>query len=88
MSRTILKTKRFQKNFKELPSHIQLKFKEIIPSFVQDPFLPFLKTHKLKGNLEGLYSSSISHNYRFVTIIDFEKQEMTFVNVGTHAIYQ
>ena len=88
MKRLIEKTKRFQKNFKELPIHVQNKFKSIVPLFLEDPFVWHLKTHQLQGELEGLYSSSITDNYRFITIIDLENHKITFVNIGTHSIYR
>lgn len=88
MNWSIIKTNRFQKRYKTLPTTIQEKFKQVVLKFLQDPFNQSLRTHKLKWKLEWLYSSSINDEYRFVTIIDMEKHEITFVNIWTHEIYK
>ena len=84
----LIKTNRFQKRYKWLPIHVQEKFKQQFRKFLADPFDPSLKTHKLKWKLEWLFSSSINDEYRFVTIIDTQKHEITFVNIWTHEIYK
>ena len=71
-----------------MPTQIQNKFKQQVILFLNNPFSQSLKTHKLKWKLDGLYSSSITDEYRFITIIDTNKKEITFVNVWTHEIYK
>jgi addiction module RelE/StbE family toxin len=55
---------------------------------VQDPFLPKLKTHKLKGKLSGSWACSVGYEYRI--IFDFVKLEhqkeagILLIEIGTH----
>ena len=54
----------------------------------QDPFMPKLKTHKLKGILEGNWSCSVDYGVRIV--FDFVKRKFTdeteilLMDIGTH----
>jgi len=54
----------------------------------ENPFNPKLKTHKLKGILEGTLACSIDYDYRI--IFDFVKNqtsdetEILLINIGTH----
>jgi len=54
----------------------------------QDPFQPKLKTHKLKGILEGSWACSVDYDLRIV--FDFVKNqgmgetEILLINIGTH----
>ena len=77
---------RFAKQYKKLPSSIQdiAEFKEEI--FKKDPFDSRLKTHKLHGNLNGLWAIRIDYQYRL--IFEFIKKNQThFHSVGNHDIY-
>lgn len=77
----------FFKTLKKFPKS-QVKFlakKEKI--FLNDPFDPRLKTHKLKGELADFFSFSISYHYRIV--FHFEDEEtVIFDLVGTHEVYR
>lgn len=77
----------FLKGFKRFPKN-QLKFlaqKEKI--FLQNPFDPRLKTHKLKGELSDFYSFSISYHWRIV--FHFESDNIVvFDMIGTHEVYR
>lgn len=77
----------FIKNLKKFPK-TQLKFlesRELI--FRKDPFRPILKTHKLKGELSGLYAFSVSYHWRI--IFHFEDEEtVVFDTIGTHEVYK
>lgn len=59
----------FQKTYKKIlknnPSR-QILFQQKISLFLQDPFHPQLRTHKLKGALKDFYSFSIEYNLRVV----------------------
>ena len=54
----------------------------------QDPFIPKLKTHKLKGILEGNWACTVDYDLRIV--FDFVKDPITgkteilLINIGTH----
>ena len=77
----------FFKELKKLPKE-QLRFlakKEKI--FVENPFDPRLKTHKLQGELSEFYSFSISYHWRIV--FHFESESVVVLDsIGTHAIYK
>lgn len=85
--KTVKYSSSFFKDLKKFPK-TQLKFlanKEKI--FLENPFDPRLKTHKLKGELSEFYSFSISYHWRIV--FHFEDEEtIVFDAVGTHTIYK
>ena len=59
----------FQRSYKKIIKHNsskQLLFEQKISLFLQDPFHPQLRTHKLKGTLKDFYSFSIEYNLRAV----------------------
>lgn len=77
----------FVRQYKKLPKALQDEVKEKIEIFKQDPKHPFLKTHKLSGRLEGVYSFSVNYAYRIV----FEyvgKREAVLLAVGDHDVYK
>ncbi|MFH1116575.1 MAG: type II toxin-antitoxin system mRNA interferase toxin, RelE/StbE family, partial [Pseudomonadota bacterium] len=53
---------------------------------LEDALHPKLKTHKLKGELEGSWAASVGYNLRIVfQIIDYEGSEAILLQtVGTH----
>ena len=77
----------FFKALRKFPKS-QLKFlakKEEI--FLENPFDPRLKTHKLKGELSDFYSFSISYHWRIV--FHFESENIIiFDTIGTHEVYK
>lgn len=50
---------------------------------MHDPFDPRLRTHKLSGKLEGLWSFSVEFDVRVIFYFT-EKDEAVFVDVGSH----
>jgi mRNA interferase YafQ len=61
---------------------------ETISELVNDPFAPKLRTHKLKGELEGSWTCSINFEYRivfnFVQNTTNGETELLLINIGTH----
>ena len=51
-----------------------------------DPFQPRLKTHKLKGDLQGYWACSAAFDVRIVfRLAQYEGAEAVFVeSIGTH----
>jgi len=51
-----------------------------------DVFHPLLKTHKLKGKLEGRWACSVAYDLRIVfRIVQFENAEaLLLLTIGTH----
>ncbi|HXG39251.1 MAG TPA: type II toxin-antitoxin system YafQ family toxin [Bacteroidota bacterium] len=59
------------------------RFWEAVQVFMHDPFDPRLRTHKLSGKLEGLWSFSVEFDVRVIFYFT-EKDEAVFVDVGSH----
>ena len=79
-------TPTFRKQFNKIPKSIKLKAYKKESLFRNDPFTKSLKTHKLKGDLTGLWSFSINQKYRI--IFEFSgKDTAHFHTVGGHEIY-
>ena len=76
----------FIRQYKKLSKVLQEEIKERISLFQSDPFHPFLKTHKLKGQLRGRWSFSINYQYRIVFKY-LSKEDVAFLAVGNHSIY-
>ena len=81
----------FTRSFKKITKkNYQLKEKitEVLVLLAADPFTPSLKSHKLTGNLDGLWSCSVAHNCRIV--FEFSENDevlevfILLLNVGTH----
>jgi mRNA interferase YafQ len=59
----------FKRSFKKITKrNPQLKepIIEVLLLLAEDPFNPSLKSHKLSGNLAGLWSCSVSYDCRIV----------------------
>ena len=80
-------SKKFVKELKKLPEDI-IKLavkKEAI--FRNNPLHPSLRLHELHGKFKGIWSISISGNYRII----FERMDngdIMFVSIGKHDIYK
>lgn len=58
-------------------------FWEKLEIFCSNPFNPLLRTHKLSGGLEGLWSFSIAYDIR--VIFQFlEKNKVLLTDIGSH----
>lgn len=76
----------FEKAFKSLPLNVRRQAIEKEKIFREDCFDKRLKTHKLKGKLANYWSFSINYSYRI--LFEFsEKNEVGFIDIGTHSIY-
>ncbi len=77
---------RFQKQYKDLSKTIKLVTEKRELLFRSNPFALQLRTHKLKGRLNGLWAFSIDYKYR--VIFEFiENDIVRFHSVGDHKIY-
>lgn len=81
-----VKSRNFEKSFLRLPRSIQLQAKKKYLLFREDIYHPSLKTHKLKGDLVGLYAFSVNYAYRIVFAIKAER--IVLLDIGTHTIYK
>jgi len=79
--------KSFNKTIKNDPA-IKDKILAAMELLQLDPYTPKLKTHKLKGILEGNWACSVDYDLRIV--FDFVKNQATneteilLMNIGTH----
>lgn len=78
-------TSDFRKAYKKLPRNIQEIADRKDALFRSDPFQRNLRTHKLRGPLEGLWSFWVTRDYR--VLFEFIKDGAIFYDVGTHEIY-
>ena len=77
--------KKFTKQLKLLPRKIQLRAKDRLQIFQNNPFNPILRNHELRGKYEGFRSINITGDYRLV----FEEREdgsvVLLLMIGTHS---
>ncbi len=61
---------------------------QTLRQLAEDPFHPSLHTHKLKGDLSNIWSSSIDYSYRllfeFVENIEDQEEAILLINLGSH----
>jgi mRNA interferase YafQ len=81
----------FRKSFKKLIKknpQLQNKILAVINLLGDDPFAPSLKSHKLTGQLDGLWSCTVNYDCRIV--FAFRKDEETdddllvLIDIGSH----
>ena len=89
MKRTLLKSKAFirsaKKYIKKSPQIVD-DIKETLELLSEDAFHPSLKTHKLKGILEGSWACSAGYDLRIVfEFVEHEQTEAILLeDIGTH----
>lgn len=80
-------SKKFIKELNKLPKEIldlAIKKEEI---FRINPLHPLLRLHELHGKFKGIWSISLTNNYRII----FERMpngDILFISVGKHDIYK
>ena len=72
----------YKKSIKGKPE-LEKVFLEKLNFFIENPFNPQLKTHKLSGKLENIWSFSITYEIR-VTFSFVRSDLALFENFGTH----
>jgi addiction module RelE/StbE family toxin len=59
-----------------------------LKDLVEDPFLPHLETHKLKGKVSGSWACTVGYDLRIVfDFVDDNNQEedgIFLIDIGTH----
>ncbi|MEK6616485.1 MAG: type II toxin-antitoxin system RelE/ParE family toxin, partial [Bacteroidota bacterium] len=73
----------FALQFRALPLVIQKKALKAEQFFRANSFHPSLRLHKLKGDLDGLWSISIDRKYRII-FKALDNGIILFVSVGIH----
>ena len=75
----------FKRAFKKISKNkpVERKFWEKTKLFITEPFHPYLKTHKLSGKLEDLWSFSVEYDLRVIFYFT-DKTHAIFIDIGTH----
>ena len=87
MTLTVRYTSYFKRQYKGLTHRQKADFKRAIQRFVENPFDPSLKTHKLEGKLQGFWSFSINYSDRVLFKFS-DKETIDLINIGDHSIYK
>jgi mRNA interferase YafQ len=89
--RNLIWTPTFVRAFKRLVKknpELRPQIEQVLQQIAEDPFLPSLRSHKLKGDLSGRWSCSIDYRNRilfnFVTNFDSGEEEIFLLTLGSH----
>jgi mRNA interferase YafQ len=90
MKTTLLWDASFRRAFKRRTRNnpqLQARILETLTLLVENPFAPALKTHKLRGQLEGLWACWVEYDCRIV--FDFASDPaigelIVLIDLGTH----
>jgi len=88
--RTLIWSNTFLRAFKRLMRkhpNLRKEVEETLELLMQDPFMPQLETHKLKGKLLGSWACSIGYNFRIIFDFVENKQnenDIFLITMGTH----
>ena len=84
-------TSSFKRGFKRAVKKYPTHYNVIIATLKElsvDPFSANLKTHKLKGDLEGSWACSIDYNLRIIFNLVknqiSEEPDIVLIDIGTH----
>jgi len=75
---------KLERKFFRKHSTLIKKYSHILKKLQTNPFDNSLKTHKLSGKLEGLYSCSLDYQYRIIISIVIIDNKVYLVDIGTH----
>lgn len=77
----------FKRLIKKNPE-LRPQIEQVLQQIAEDPFLPSLRSHKLKGDLSGRWSCSIHYSnrilFKFVTNFDSGEEEILLLTLGSH----
>ena len=62
---------------------LESRFRDRAAIFENSPFDPRLKTHKLSGELDNLWSFSVDYDVRVIFSF-METNRVLFIDIGTH----
>lgn len=80
-------SKKFVKQLKKIPERIlQLAIKKE-RIFRENPLHPSLRLHELHGSFVGLWSISITGNYRII-LERMQNGDILFISIGSHDLYK
>ena len=77
-------SRRFEKEFAKLPKPVKKKVLVVLQQFVDDPYNPTLRNHRLSGKWADHFSVNVTGDIRAVYV--FIKDDIVhFVAVGSHS---
>ncbi len=76
-------SRKFEKQFAQLPKRIKVKAIRAFEVFLRDPSDPNLRAHMLAGKWRGYWSIDVTGDYRAVYTYADERV-VRFVAIGTH----
>lgn len=71
-----------KKRIKNKPG-LEKKIWTKIKIFIDNPFEPSLKTHRLSGKIKNCWSFSIEYDVRVIFFFT-EKEDIVFIDIGSH----
>ncbi len=63
---------------------LEKKFLLALEKFINRPFAPQLRTHKLTGILKDLWSFRVDYDTRVIFYFDKKNREAIFIDIGGH----
>lgn len=75
--------RKFEKQYKKLPPHIQQQFLERVALLQEDPNNSLLRVHALSDKMSEFMSMNVTGDYRALYII--KNDEIFFHKIGTHS---
>jgi mRNA interferase YafQ len=81
----------FKRSFKRLTRknpQFQDRILDILELLTNDPFAPSLKSHKLSGKLDGLWSCSVAYDCRIIFAFSTDsttgEDSIVLIDIGSH----
>ena len=87
MKYTLIFTEHYEKierRFLRRHPDMAARYFKILTILQHDPFHPSLRLHSLSGRLAGLYSVSITLQYRITLDLVIDAHRVILIDVGTH----
>jgi len=90
MHRDLVSSSKFDKSYRKFVKNypfLQKSIDKALASLEEDAFSRKLDTHKLSGNLYGLFACSCGYDCRIIFIIEKdspEKESILLLDIGTH----
>jgi hypothetical protein len=80
-------TSSFLREYKKLILELKEEVKEKLDILSKGKNLESLKIHKLHGQFKGCHSMSVNYSFRIIFRYE-DKNNITFLKVGSHEIYK
>lgn len=75
---------RSARRFTNIHPELKKRVAATLRDLEKNPFQPHLKLHPIKGQLKGLYSVSITYEYRITLTLKITEQEIILLDIGSH----